>query len=85
MGRAFVTYDHPTPHGGLPLAFALHQHMHPAVQRGDFRFLTGNHIRKIVDDAGQMGDLFFEFFHTPPLTTGWGGRKGGGLFPPDRI
>lgn len=63
MRRTFVP-DHDTARG-LRVAFplALHQHDNPARERGNLRLLTGHHIRQLLDRAGQMRNLFFEFFH----------------------
>lgn len=59
MGGALIANDNPAAAGGIPLPFALHQHMDAPVERGDLALLTGDNLRKVLDRAGQMGDLFF--------------------------
>jgi hypothetical protein len=59
MRRAFVAHNDTTAARGLAFPFALHQHMHAAVQGRDLGFLTGDNIAQVFDGADQMGDLFF--------------------------
>ena len=68
MRGAFVAQRHAAALACVPLSFALHQHVDPAVQRYDFSFLPRYDIRQIVDDTGQMGNLFFKFFHSRALS-----------------
>ena len=53
MRGAFVAQRHAAALACVPLSFALHQHVDPAVQRYDFSFLPRYDIRQIVDDTGQ--------------------------------
>ncbi len=72
MGRAFVANHRAAGGLGFAFAFALHQHVDAACQRGDFPLLTGDDIRQVVDGADQVGDLFFELFHAgSPLVPMW--------------
>lgn len=61
MRWAFVAHDDTTATGCVAFAFALHQHMHTAVEGDNLTFLPRDHFRQIVDSAGKMGDFFFKF------------------------
>ncbi len=43
-----------------PGKLALDQQRRLTLQPREFAFLTGHHVRKILDHPGQMGDLFFQ-------------------------
>lgn len=42
---------------------ALHQHLNPTGQGGDFGVLTGHNLGQFIDRFGEMGQFFFKFFH----------------------
>ena len=45
---------------GLALGLTFQQQSDPARQPFNLAFLPRNHIGKILDGAGQMGDLLFD-------------------------
>ena len=75
MRRAFVAHDHTTAAVLLAAGFAFHQHLHAAGQEGDFSVLTGDHVAEVFDRAGEVGDLFFEFFHKAQIGSRGVGRQ----------
>ncbi len=48
----------------VTLGFAAHQHLDPAGKYGNFRILPRDCIGHIIKCTGQVGDLFFEAFHS---------------------
>lgn len=67
MRRALVAHDHSVSSIRFAAGFALHQHVNPSRQSGDFIVLSGHHLRQFFDSAGKMGDLFFKFFHAASI------------------
>lgn len=63
MGGTLVADDNAAAFCGFAFSFALHQHVHAAVQPGDLRGLLRNDLRQFFDGAGQMGELFFDLLH----------------------
>lgn len=82
MGRAFIPQHNRAATCCLPLPFALHQHMHTAVQRHDLAFLTRDNLAEVFDHAGEVSDLFFEVFHALRLSTARAGLNRGQRLAP---
>ncbi len=63
MRWPFVAQHHASATVLLPVCFPFQQKLNAARQKRDLLVLTGNHVGHLLDHAGQVGDLFFEFFH----------------------
>lgn len=63
MGRAFVAQNDTACGFVLAIGLAFEQHLHTPCQKGDVFVLAGDHLGEVIDGAGQVGDLSFEFFH----------------------
>lgn len=70
--RLFVAKQDMAAGIGFPLGLALHQKVDTARQHGDFRLLAGDDIRQILNRAGEIGDMFFQFPHAGEIR-----RRGG--------
>lgn len=61
--RPFVAQNHAAWRFGLSFSFAQDQPFNPVDKPVDLVLLTGDHIAEIVDDAGEVGDFFFQMLH----------------------
>lgn len=60
MRRAFIAKDNAAGLLGLPLCFALHQHLNPFLQQVQIPVLTGDDIGHVIDCADEMRKAFFK-------------------------
>ncbi|RKT30963.1 histidyl-tRNA synthetase [Roseovarius halotolerans] len=81
MGRALVAKGNAAALIDLARGLALEQQLHAARHQGEFTLLAGNDLGKIVDDAGEVGDLFFNGFHGVDLAGPGRGRQCGTACP----
>ena len=70
MRRALVAKHHAPGTFGFAAGLAFEQEGDAAGKQGDLGILPGDDIAQLFDGAGQVGDLFFEFFHGAWLAPG---------------
>lgn len=70
MGRALIPDEDTATVRGLPLGLARHEAVDATGQHREVLFLTGDHVRQILDRAGQVCDLFlkaYDIVHDPQI------------------
>ena len=78
MRRPLVAQRH-CPFEAFALCLTLHQHRDPAFEQGDFGILPGDHVRKVIDRADQMGKAFFDVHLCHGVQMACAGRVGKGF------
>src|SRR6056297_2047627 len=81
MRRALVAQGDAAALIDLARGLALQQQLHTVRHQREFTLLAGDHFGKVVDDAGKVGDLFFNGFHEADLAGPGRGRQCGTACP----